>query len=129
VAAGLKYSLLTGKTTNRGEVIRAFQEDPGNYIFLISMKAGGVGLNLTSAGYVFIVDPWWNPAVEEQALSRAHRIGQVQNTFVYRFISGETIEEKIGKLKMRKQSLADRFINRNNPLGTLSQEEVLELIE
>lgn len=129
VAAGLKYSLLTGKTTNRGEVIRAFQEDPGNYIFLISMKAGGVGLNLTSAGYVFIVDPWWNPAVEEQALSRAHRIGQVQNTFVYRFISGETIEEKIGKLKIRKQSLADRFINRNNPLGTLSQEEVLELIE
>lgn len=127
-AAGLRYSLLTGKTRDRGEVIRTFQEDPQNYIFLISMKAGGVGLNLTSAEYVFIVDPWWNPAVEEQALSRAHRIGQVKNTFVYRFITGETIEEKIGILKARKKALADRFINRNNPLGALTRDDLMDLI-
>ena len=127
-AAGLKYSLLTGRTTNREEVIRNFQETSDNYIFLISMKAGGVGLNLTSADYVFIVDPWWNPAVEEQALSRAHRIGQVRNTFVYRFVTGDTIEEKIGSLKERKKSLADRFINRNNPFGSVSQDDLLELI-
>ncbi len=127
-AAKLKYSLLTGRTTNREEVIRNFQETADNYIFLISMKAGGVGLNLTSADYVFIVDPWWNPAVEEQALSRAHRIGQVRNTFVYRFVTGDTIEEKIGSLKARKKSLADRFINRNNPFGSVSQDDLLDLI-
>ncbi|HSO85815.1 MAG TPA: SNF2-related protein, partial [Draconibacterium sp.] len=110
-----RYSLLTGKTTDRENVISQFQDDPENYIFLISLKAGGVGLNLTAAGYVFITDPWWNPASENQAISRAHRIGQQKNVFVYRFITENTIEEKIQVLKERKSELADKFINSNNP--------------
>src|SRR5690606_1118491 len=111
-----KYSILTGKTANREDVIKQFQETPDNKIFLISLKAGGVGLNLTSADYVFIVDPWWNPASENQAISRAHRIGQNKHVFVYRFITKGTIEEKILKLQNEKSSLADKFINSNNPL-------------
>ncbi|HZH74223.1 MAG TPA: DEAD/DEAH box helicase, partial [Mariniphaga sp.] len=125
---GWKYSLLTGETAERGTVIKQFQDDPENRIFLISIRAGGVGLNLTSADYVFIVDPWWNPAVENQAISRAHRIGQNKHVFVYRFITRGSIEEKIQQLQNRKSSLADKFINSNNPLKELSKEEVLNLL-
>ena len=125
----LKYSMLTGKTINRSEVISRFQGDAENHIFLISMKAGGVGLNLTGADYVFIVDPWWNPAVENQAISRAHRIGQDKPVFVYRFITQGSIEEKIQQLQQRKSSLADKFINSNNPLQEISREEILNLFE
>jgi SNF2 family DNA or RNA helicase len=124
-----KYSILTGQTSNRKEVIRQFQEDPENRIFLISLKAGGVGLNLTSADYVFIIDPWWNPAAENQAISRAHRIGQNKHVFVYRFITQGSIEEKIQQLQNRKSSLADKFINSNNPLQELTQEELLKLLK
>ena len=122
-----RYSLLTGKTTDRENVISQFQDDPENYIFLISLKAGGVGLNLTAAGYVFITDPWWNPASENQAISRAHRIGQQKNVFVYRFITENTIEEKIQVLKERKSELADKFINSNNPFKEITKEEIVEL--
>ncbi|HAQ18708.1 MAG TPA: SNF family helicase [Prolixibacteraceae bacterium] len=122
-----KYSLLTGKTLNREEVIRQFQEDRDNHIFLISLKAGGVGLNLTSADYVFIIDPWWNPAAENQALSRAHRIGQDKKVFVYRFISENSIEEKIQTLKSKKSALAEKFISSNNPLNVISEDEILSL--
>ncbi len=124
-----KYSMLTGQTANRSEVISRFQEDAENHIFLISMKAGGVGLNLTSAGYVFIIDPWWNPAVENQAISRAHRIGQNKPVFVYRFITQGSIEEKIQQLQKRKSSLAEKFINSNNPLQEISREEIMNLFE
>jgi SNF2 family DNA or RNA helicase len=122
-----KYSLLTGKTVNRQEVIKQFQEDPQNHIFLISLKAGGVGLNLTSADYVFIIDPWWNPAAENQAISRAHRIGQDKKVFVYRFISENSIEEKIQSLKSKKSALAEKFISSNNPLNVISEDEILSL--
>jgi SNF2 family DNA or RNA helicase len=122
-----KYSLLTGQTTNREKVINEFQDDTENHIFLISLKAGGVGLNLTQAGYVFIIDPWWNPASENQAVSRAHRIGQEKQVFVYRFITEKSIEEKIQRLKERKTSLADKFINSNNPFKEITKEEILEL--
>ena len=122
-----KYSLLTGKTINRQEVIRQFQEDPDNHIFLISLKAGGVGLNLTSADYVFIIDPWWNPAAENQALSRAHRIGQDKKVFVYRFITEDSIEEKIQILKSKKTALAEKFIHSNNPLDAISENEIMSL--
>ena len=122
-----KYSLLTGQTRNRGEVINAFQNDPDNRIFLISLKAGGVGLNLTSADYVFIIDPWWNPAAENQAINRAHRIGQDKKVFVYRFITEHSIEEKIQLLKDRKSSLAEKFINSNNPFKAITQDEILGL--
>ena len=124
-----RYSLLTGKTTDREKVIGQFQNDPENYIFLISLKAGGVGLNLTAAEYVFITDPWWNPAAENQAISRAHRIGQQKNVFVYRFITENSIEEKIQVLKERKSSLADKFINSNNPFAEITREEIEELLK
>ena len=96
-------------------MIKEFQENEDNRIFLISLKAGGVGLNLVEADYVFILDPWWNPAAENQAINRAHRIGQDKHVFVYRFITENSIEEKIQKLKERKSSLADAFINSNDP--------------
>jgi len=122
-----KYSVLTGKTTDRQEVIRQFQEDPNNHIFLISLKAGGVGLNLTSADYVFIIDPWWNPAAENQAINRAHRIGQDKKVFVYRFITEDSIEEKIQILKSKKSALAEKFISSNNPMAAVTEEEIMSL--
>jgi SNF2 family DNA or RNA helicase len=124
-----KYSILTGKTAKREKVIRSFQDDPGNCIFLISLKAGGVGLNLTEADYVFIIDPWWNPAAENQAINRAHRIGQDKHVFVYRFITENSIEEKIQQLKERKSSLADKFINSNNPFQKITKEEIVTLFK
>ena len=122
-----KFSMLTGQSIKRENIIREFQEDPENRIFLISIKAGGVGLNLTEADYVFIIDPWWNPAVENQAINRAHRIGQDKHVFVYRFITENSIEEKIQQLQERKSSLADKFINSNNPFQAITQEEIVEL--
>ncbi|WP_339739566.1 DEAD/DEAH box helicase [uncultured Sunxiuqinia sp.] len=123
-----KYSILTGQTTKREQVIKNFQEDPENRIFLISLKAGGVGLNLTSADYVFIIDPWWNPAAENQAINRAHRIGQDKKVFVYRFITEGSIEEKIQLLKERKSSLAEKFVNSNNPFLEITQKEIISLL-
>lgn len=125
---GWEYSMLTGKTVNREKVIETFQENEDNRIFLISLKAGGVGLNLTQADYVFITDPWWNPAAENQAINRAHRIGQDKHVFVYRFITENSIEEKIQQLKARKSSLADKFINSNDPFQSLTQEEIVNLL-
>jgi SNF2 family DNA or RNA helicase len=123
----LSYSKLTGATGNRQEVIKRFKANEECRIFLISLKAGGVGLNLTEADYVFMLNPWWNPAAELQAINRAHRIGQTRNVFVYRFISSGTIEEKIAKLQEKKQALADTFINSNNPFKNLSESEIREL--
>jgi SNF2 family DNA or RNA helicase len=122
-----KYSILTGASRDRKEIIRQFQEDPENHIFLISLKAGGLGLNLTSAGYVFLLDPWWNPASENQAVDRAHRIGQEKHVFVYRFISENTVEEKIERLKEKKSNLAGLVINRNDPFTAFSGEEILSM--
>ncbi len=125
---GINYSLLTGSTRNREEVIDRFRNDTTVKVFLISLKAGGVGLNLTEADYVFILDPWWNPASEIQALSRAHRIGQNNTVFVYRYISGETIEEKIQMLQEKKSKLADDFVSNNNPLEGIDINKILEII-
>lgn len=124
---GWDYCLLTGQTTNREEVINDFQTNPSKKIFLISLKAGGVGLNLTAADYIFILDPWWNPASENQAISRAHRIGQDKKVFVYRFITSGTIEEKIQTLKERKSALADKFIHSGRNFSSISAEEVIGL--
>ncbi len=123
------YSLLTGQTIDRKQVIEEFQENPEKKIFLISLKAGGVGLNLTAADYIFITDPWWNPAAEMQAISRAHRIGQDKKVFVYRFISEKSIEEKIQKLQDKKSKLANEFVNSNDPFRDISKDEVLDLFE
>lgn len=123
----IPYARLTGETTNREAAIKKFQEDDNCPFFLISLKAGGVGLNLTSADYVFILDPWWNPAAEMQAISRAHRIGQDKHVFVYRFISRGTLEEKILKLQEKKSTLADAFVN--NSLRGITQDQVMDLFE
>jgi SNF2 family DNA or RNA helicase len=125
---GIGYSMLTGSTHNRASVIRSFRNDNNIKVFLISLKAGGLGLNLTEADYVFILDPWWNPASEIQALRRAHRIGQDKKVFVYRYISGDTIEEKIQRLQERKSKLAGTFIESNNPLTDLDVKEMLEIL-
>jgi SNF2 family DNA or RNA helicase len=128
---GIKFTLLTGELPQkqREAIIKEFQEKKDIHLFFISIKTGGFGLNLTSADYVFILDPWWNPAVEEQAMSRAHRIGQEKKVFVYRFIAKDTIEEKIHLLQNRKSKLAENFINNNNPFKTKDKKELLKLLE
>ena len=126
-AEGWKYALLIGKTSNREDEINRFTQNKDVNCFFISLKAGGTGLNLTAADYVFIIDPWWNPASEMQAFSRAHRIGQDKNVMVYRFISSDTIEEKIILLQKSKLQLSDTFITSNNPLKQLSNQEIEEL--
>ena len=85
-------------------------------MFLISLKAGGLGLNLTAADYVFILDPWWNPAVETQAIDRAHRVGQTRQVFAYRLICKNTVEEKIAELQQAKRELADAILEQNNSI-------------
>ncbi len=127
---GIEYAYLTGSRNQRQreEAVKDFQTRKTCSLFLISLKAGGVGLNLTAADYVFILDPWWNPASEMQALSRAHRIGQENRVFVYRFISNDSIEEKIQRLQERKRELAEAFVTSNNPLKSLSEKELLELL-
>ncbi len=107
---GIPYAYLDGQTRNRGEVVEHFQTDPDCNIFLISLKAGGVGLNLTAAGYVFLLDPWWNPAVEAQAIDRTHRIGQTQPVFAYRLIARDTVEEKMLELQRSKRKIADAIL-------------------
>ena len=124
---GWNFAMLTGQTVNRETEINKFTENKDVNCFFISLKAGGTGLNLTAADYVFIIDPWWNPAVEAQAISRAHRIGQDKNVMVYRFISSDTIEEKIILLQQAKLQLSDTFITSNNPLEHLNKEEMEEL--
>ena len=117
------YALLTGSSTNRPEEIARFSRDPRIQAFLISLKAGGVGLNLTQADYVFIIDPWWNPAAEAQAIARAHRIGQDKQVIAYRFITQGSIEEKIIQLQEEKRKLAETFITETDQLPTLTNQE------
>jgi hypothetical protein len=115
-AAGVRYCYLDGKTRDRGAVLARFQAgtDP---VFLISLKAGGFGLNLTEADYCFVLDPWWNPATEAQAIDRTHRIGQTRNVMVYRLIAKDTIEEKVMALKARKAELFSTVIDEGNAFG------------
>jgi SNF2 family DNA or RNA helicase len=125
---GWSYAMLTGKTQKREEEINRFINNDDIYCFFISLKAGSTGLNLTAADYVFITDPWWNPATEMQALSRAHRIGQDKPVIVYRFVSSETIEEKIIYLQESKTALFNTYINTNNPFATMDWQEIEELL-
>ncbi|MBL7694079.1 MAG: DEAD/DEAH box helicase, partial [Ferruginibacter sp.] len=108
----IKFEYFDGSTsaTDREKAIQNFQNNDECRVFLISLKAGGVGLNLTAADYVYIVDPWWNPAVEQQAIDRTHRIGQTKNIFAYRMICIDTIEDKILQLQERKKKLASELI-------------------
>jgi len=125
---GLAYEYLDGRTRNRAERVERFQNDPSIGIFLISLKAGGLGLNLTSAEYVYLLDPWWNPAVEAQAIDRSHRIGQTQHVFAYRLICRDTVEEKILELQQRKRDLADAILNADNRLISNLTREDLEFL-
>lgn len=111
-AQGIPYAYFDGSSTapERREAVRRFQEDEDCRVFLISLKAGGVGLNLTAAEYVYLIDPWWNPAVEQQAIDRTHRIGQTKPVFAYRMICRDSIEEKMLQLQARKKALADELV-------------------
>jgi SNF2 family DNA or RNA helicase len=110
-------------------VVNRFNRDDNIPIFLISLKAGGTGLNLTGADYVIHYDPWWNPAAEDQATDRAHRIGQTKSVFVYRLIAKGTVEEKIMKLKDRKRDLVDSIISADRSIGkSLSFEDLKEIL-
>ena len=108
--AGLSYEYLDGRTRDRAARVERFNTDPECRVFLISLKAGGLGLNLTTADYVFLLDPWWNPAVEAQAIDRAHRIGQDKHVFAYRLIAKDTVEEKVAELQQSKRELADAIL-------------------
>jgi superfamily II DNA or RNA helicase len=110
-ARRIAFEYLDGRTRDRAARVERFQNDPDCRLFLISLKAGGVGLNLTAAGYVFLLDPWWNPAVEAQAIDRAHRIGQRQTVFAYRLIARGTVEERILELQDRKRRLAEEILS------------------
>lgn len=124
----IPYAYLDGSTTDRDLAVKSFKERQDIQVFLISIKAGGVGLNLTEADYVFILDPWWNPAVEQQAIDRSHRIGQVKNVFIYKFISKDSIEEKILALQGMKKSLASSLITTEESfVKALSKEDISEL--
>ena len=125
---GIEYEYLDGKTVDRQARVERFQQDAGCPLFLISLKAGGVGLNLTAADYVFILDPWWNPAVEAQAVDRTHRIGQVRQVFAYRLIARDTVEEKVLQLQESKRKLADAIIGAENSLIRDLTPEDIELL-
>jgi len=117
-----------GRTRDRQARVERFQSDPDRRLFLISLKAGGLGLNLTAAEYVFLLDPWWNPAVEAQAIDRTHRIGQDKPVFAYRIIARDTVEEKVLELQGSKRALADAIITADNSLIRSIRRDDLELL-
>jgi SNF2 family DNA or RNA helicase len=127
-AAGTVYEYLDGRTTDRQARVQRFQEDPDCKLFLVSLKAGGQGLNLTAADYIYILDPWWNPAVEAQAVDRAHRIGQTRRVFAYRLIARDTVEEKIVALQDRKRDLADSIVRADESIISALTPEDVELL-
>jgi len=126
---GIKYQYLDGSTpvAKRKEYVDAFQDGEGD-LFLISLKAGGSGLNLTAADYVIHMDPWWNPAVENQASDRAHRIGQTRPVTIYRLVAENTIEQKIVKLHQHKRDLAESLLEGSDMSGSMSADQMLELM-
>jgi superfamily II DNA or RNA helicase len=125
--ANLAYLRLDGSTRDRGAVVSQFQQGDGPPVLLISLRAGGVGLNLTAADHVFILDPWWNPAVEDQAADRAHRIGQDRPVMIYRLVSEDTVEERVQALQKRKRALADVALG--GATGGLTRDDLLALLE
>jgi superfamily II DNA or RNA helicase len=125
-----KFSYLDGSTQDRGKVVDAFESDPECRVFLISLKAGGYGLNLTSANHVILMDPWWNPAVEAQAIDRAHRMGQNRSVTALRLVTRGTVEEKILKLQAQKRGVIEATLDEAGSLGTgLTDAELMSLVE
>jgi superfamily II DNA or RNA helicase len=125
---GVAYEYLDGKTRDRQAPVERFQSDPECTLFLVSLKAGGLGLNLTAADYVYLLDPWWNPAVEAQAVDRTHRIGQTRRVFAYRLVARDTVEERILELQQGKRELADAVIRADQGLMRSLTREDLELL-
>ena len=125
---GVKYHQLTGATTKREQVVAAFQDDPDPCVFLISLRAGGTGLNLTAASYVVLFDPWWNPAVEAQAIDRTHRIGQDRTVIAYRMLAIGTIEERIWELQQRKSAMVRDVLGEGGFARTLTKDDLEYLL-
>jgi SNF2 family DNA or RNA helicase len=125
----INFVRLDGSTQNRQDIVDQFQTSPEISIFLASLRAGGMGLNLTEADHVFLVDPWWNPAVEDQAADRAHRIGQTKPVIVYRLVAKDTVEEKILVLQDKKRQLADTALGDASQGSMLTKEDILALLQ
>jgi superfamily II DNA or RNA helicase len=128
-AAGIAFTRLDGQTRDRGEVVAEFQGPDGPPVMLVSLKAGGTGLNLTAADHVFLLDPWWNPSVEDQAADRAHRIGQDRPVMVYRMVAKDTVEERILALQQKKRALSDAALGDADQAVALTREELLALLD
>jgi superfamily II DNA or RNA helicase len=127
-SVGVDFVRLDGSTRDRAGVVGRFQDDAGPPVMLISLKAGGPGLNLTAADHIFLLDPWWNPAVEDQAADRAHRIGQDRPVMIYRLVAEETVEERILELQQRKRELADAALGGADQAAGITRDELLALL-
>ena len=127
--ANIPFTRLDGSTRDRASVVNTFQAENGPPVMLVSLKAGGTGLNLTAADHVFLLDPWWNPAVEDQAADRAHRIGQDRPVMVYRMVAKDTVEERIFALQERKRALANVALGDADHAGGITKDELLALLE
>jgi superfamily II DNA or RNA helicase len=127
-AASIGFVRLDGTTRDRAKVVEQFQDEAGPPVMLLSLKAGGTGLNLTAADHVFLIDPWWNPAVEEQAADRAHRIGQDKPVLVYRLVAKDTVEERILELQAKKRSLADSALGDASQAAAITRDDLLALL-
>jgi SNF2 family DNA or RNA helicase len=125
---GVGFCRLDGSTRDRGAVVERFQAEDGPPVMLVSLKAGGTGLNLTAADHVFLLDPWWNPAAEDQAADRAHRIGQRRAVLVHRLVAEDTVEERILELQARKRALADAALEGGDAALGLTREDLLGLL-
>jgi SNF2 family DNA or RNA helicase len=124
---GISFSRVDGSTLNRAELVEQFQRPDGPNVMLLSLKAGGLGLTLTAADHVYILDPWWNPAVEDQAADRAYRIGQEDPVIVHRLVAQDSIEERILELQQRKRELLAAALGESGEVA-LSREDVLQLL-
>jgi len=128
-AAGINHLILTGQTENRAELVEKFQTDRSQTVFLLSLKAAGFGLNLTAASYVILCDPWWNPAVEAQAIDRTHRIGQTQPVVAYRLVAADTVEQKIRAMQREKSALAAAVVQEDSLASILDLDSLRQILE
>jgi SNF2 family DNA or RNA helicase len=128
-AANIRFSRLDGSTRDRAAVVGEFQDSGGPPVLIVSLKAGGTGINLTAADHVFLLDPWWNPAVEDQAADRAHRFGQDRPVMVYRMVAKDTVEERILGLQERKRRVAAVALGEAGQAGGITRDELLALLD
>jgi SNF2 family DNA or RNA helicase len=128
-SAGIARARLDGSTADRGGVVASFQDPAGPPVLLASLKAGGTGLNLTAADHVFLLDPWWNPAVEDQAAGRAHRIGQERPVLLYRLVAEDTVEERVLAMQESKRALAAAALEGTGGGAALTREDLLALLD